>query len=109
MKHDIMVRLGGLAAILIGFAVLYFFLLLPLQAAYAGADEIHYELKAFALVPLCFVFGAVFLIMGESFEYRTADHNNLTALGWTFFVVIAVLTGLGWWWFDQQFTALGYI
>ena len=109
MDQDIKVRLGGLFAIAIGLVVLYVFLLRPLQAAYAGAPEIHYELKAFALVPLCFVFGAVFLVMGQSFEYRTADHNNLTALGWTFFVVIAVLTGLGWWWFDQQFTALGYI
>lgn len=109
MGRDLRVRLGGVLALLIGAACLYFFLLLPLQAAYRGDPEIHYQLRAFALVPLCLVFGLVFLIRGEKFEYRTADQKNLTALGWTFFVVVMVLTGLGWWWFDKQFTALGYI
>jgi hypothetical protein len=98
-----------LLVIAMGLAVLYFFLLMPLQQAQAGAPEIHYQLRAFALVPLCLVFGLVFLLLGERFEYRTADHKNLTPLGWAAFVVVAVLTALGWWWFDSQFTALGYV
>jgi hypothetical protein len=108
MPRSVLVRLGGLAAILIGIAVLYVFLLVPLQQAQAGAPEIHYQLRAFALVPLCLVFGLMFLIRGEEFDYRTPDHKNLTAAGWTAFAVVVVLTGLGWWWFDSQFQALGY-
>jgi hypothetical protein len=102
-------RLWGLVAILIGAAVLYFFLLGPLEQAKAGAPEIHYQLRAFALVPLCFVFGLIFLIFGENFDYRTPDHKNLTAVGWAAFAVVVVLTGLGWWWFESQFSALGYV
>ncbi|KQT44266.1 hypothetical protein ASG47_17065 [Devosia sp. Leaf420] len=109
MARENLVRLGGLAIVLIGFACLYFFLLVPLQQAQAGVPEVHYELKVFALVPLCFVFGAIFLVFGDGFDYRTPDHQNLTAKGWIAFAVVAVLTGLGWWWFDSQFAALGYV
>lgn len=103
-----MARLGGLAALLIGGAVLYFFLLIPLEQARLGVPNVRYELRAFALVPLCLVFGSVFILFGEGFDYRTPDGNNLTPMGWLAFAVVAVLTGLGWWWFDTQFTALGY-
>lgn len=109
MGRDILVRLGGLAIVLTGFACLYFFLLMPLQEAQAGVAEVRYELKAFALVPLCFVFGAVFLVFGDGFDYRTDDGQNLTAKGWIAFAAVVVLTGLGFWWFHTQFAALGYV
>ncbi|WP_172122375.1 MULTISPECIES: hypothetical protein [unclassified Devosia] len=109
MGRSVLVRLGGLAAIAIGAAVLYFFLLVPLGQAQSGAPEVHYQLRAFALVPLCLVFGLVFLLGGERFQYRTADHKNLTAAGWIAFAVVVALTAMGWWWFDSQFTALGYV
>lgn len=108
MMREIWVRLGGLGIMLLGAAVCYLFLLIPLQQAQAGAAEVHYELRAFALVPLCLVFGAMFLVFGEGFDYRTPDHSNLTAKGWAVFGVIAALSALGWWWFDSQFKALGY-
>lgn len=109
MGRDISVRLGGLLAIAAGGAVFWFFILLPLQQAQAGAAEISYSNKAFLLVPLCAVFGLAFLIFGSRFEYRTEDHRNFTLGGWLAFGLAVVLTGLGWWWFDQQFTALGYV
>ncbi|WP_200896899.1 hypothetical protein [Devosia soli] len=109
MGRGLLLRLGGLLAIAVGLGALYFFLWLPLQEAQAGAAQVSYQLRVFALVPLCLVFGLIFLLFGERFEYRTPDHKNLTAAGWIALAIVAALTAMGWWWFDQQFAALGYV
>lgn len=103
-----MARLGGLLAIAIGLGAGWFFLVQPLHQAMGGAPEVSYSLRAFLLVPLCLVFGLAFLVLGANFKYRTDDHKNFTLLGWLLFGLVVVLTGLGYWWFDQQFAALGY-
>lgn len=104
-----MVRLGGLLAIIVGLGIGWFFIVGPLHQAAAGVQEISYSLRPFLIVPFSVVFGLAFVILGSDFKYRTDDHKNLTVLGWVLFGVVAVLTGVGWWWFDQQFSALGYI
>ena len=54
------------------------------------------------------VFGAAFLLLGSRFQYRAAGGGNFTAMGWTLFTLVVALTGAGFWWFQQQFAALGY-
>jgi len=109
MMQDLKFRLGGLVLIAVGVAVGWFFLWLPLQQAQAGAPEVSYQLKAFILVPLCIIFGAGFILAGERLQYRNEQHTNLTVLGWVLFIVAAVLTAAGYIWFQQQFSALGYV
>lgn len=101
-------RAGGLLLLLVGAAIAWFFLLRPLQEAQAGVAEIHYQLKAFVIVPACIVFGLGFLLAGNGLQYRDAEHKNLTATGWVLVAVVAVLTAAGYWWFQQAFFALGY-
>ena len=108
MGQDIKARLGGVLALVAGAALFWYFILRPLQEAQAGAAEISYSLKAFLLVPFCAVFGIAFLLLGSRFEYRTPDHKNFTLAGWLVFGIAIVIAGAGWWWFQQQFTALGY-
>jgi hypothetical protein len=102
-------RLLGLLILAIGLGVLYYFLLLPLQQAQAGVAEIRYSLRAFFFVPFCVIFGLAFMIGGSNLNYRNVEAKSLNPLGWTLFGLVVVLTGIGWWWFDQQFTALGYV
>ncbi|MDB5587865.1 MAG: hypothetical protein JWP26_2835 [Devosia sp.] len=109
MVQDLKLRLGGLASIAIGVAVGWFFLWLPLQEAQSGAPEVSYQLKAFILVPLCIIFGVGFVVAGERLQYRNAQHSNLTVTGWVLFIVAAALTAAGYFWFQQQFAALGYV
>jgi hypothetical protein len=109
MGQDIRYRLGGLLSLAVGAGAAWFFLLMPLQEAQAGAPEVSYQLKAFLLVPLCVVFGLGFLFAGSRLQYRTEDHKNLTVIGWVLFAIVVVLTGAGYFWFDQQFSALGYV
>ena len=109
MSRDLRLRLGGVVVIVLGVVLLWFFLLGPLRAAQAGAPEVSYSMRAFILVPFCLIFGIAFVLFGDRFEYRTADHKNLTAIGWALFAGVCALTALGWWWFDGQFTALGYV
>lgn len=105
---DIKARVGGILFLAIGAAVGWFFLWRPLQDAQSGAAEIHYQLKAFVLVPACLVFGLAFLFAGSRLNYRNAEKKTLTAVGWLLFAISAVLTAVGYWWLQQQFAALGY-
>ena len=109
MVEDLKYRLGGLGLIAVGLGVGWFFLLAPLQAAQSGAPEVSYELKAFLFVPLCVIFGLGFLAAGSRLQYRNADHKNFTVTGWIMFIVAAALSAGGFFWFQQQFTALGYV
>ena len=101
-------RAGGLLLIALGCALAWFFLLQPLKEAQAGLPEIHYQLKAFLAVPACLVFGLGFLVAGTGLNYRNAAEKKLTVTGWALLAVVALLTAAGYWWFQQQFSALGY-
>jgi uncharacterized membrane protein YidH (DUF202 family) len=109
MVQDLKLRLGGLVFIAVGVAVGWFFLWLPLQEAQSGAPEVNYQLKAFVLVPLCIIFGVGFLVAGERLQYRNAQHSNLTVVGWVLFILGMALGAAGYFWFQQQFAALGYV
>lgn len=108
MMQDLKMRLGGLFLIALGLGLGWFMLLGPLQEARNGAAEIHYSLKAFLAVPACVIFGIAFLAGGARLNYRDAERKSLTATGWILFVLIALATAAGFWWFQQQFSALGY-
>jgi hypothetical protein len=108
MLQDMKARLGGLGLIALGLGLGWFFLLEPLQEARHGAHEVHYSLKAFFAVPACLIFGAAFLLLGTRFRYRNAAHENFTAVGWVLFGLVALTSAAGFWWFQQQFAALGY-
>ncbi len=108
MNRDIKARLGGLFLLLVGGGLGWYFMLKPLQAAQNHAAEVSYSLKAFVLVPFCLVFGLAFLVMGGGLQYRNAARKNLTPLGWALFVIGGILAAACFFWFKQQFTALGY-
>lgn len=108
MSDDVKTRLGGLAFIAGGLLFGWMFIWSPYQDALSGAPEVRYHTKAFLLVPAALVIGAVMLTIGGKYQYRNAEKQQLTPLGWAIFALIAVLTGLGWWWLESQFSALGY-
>lgn len=108
MSSSMLARLGGLLCLAIAAGFGWFFIWEPLQAAQAGAPEVHYSTKAFVLVPFAAVFGLFFVIFGDSVPYRHVEKQSPTAAGWVLFLVAAVIGGLGFWWFDAQFDALGY-
>jgi hypothetical protein len=108
MLQDIKARLGGLALIALGLGLGWFFLLEPLQKASHGAHEVHYSLKAVFAVPACLIFGVAFMLLGKRLRYRDDAHKNFTAVGWILFALVALATAAGFWWFQQQFAALGY-
>lgn len=91
-----------------GAAFFWFLVLGPLRAAEAGAAEVSYSTKAFILVPFCLVYGVAFFLLGERFQYRTPDHKKLTMAGWVTFAIGAALAAAGFWWYEAQFSALGY-
>ncbi|MDR2858349.1 MAG: hypothetical protein LBV50_10950 [Novosphingobium sp.] len=101
-------RLGGLLCLAIAAGFGWFFIWQPLQAAQAHAPEVGYSIKAFVLVPVAAVFGVFFLIFGGSVPYRNAEKQTPTAAGWILFLAAALAGGIGFWWFDAKFDALGY-
>lgn len=108
MNQDLKSRLGGLLLLAVGVGFGWFFILKPLEAARKHLPEVSYELKAILIVPACFIFGLAFLLGGAGFSYRDKARKRITPMGWVLLVVVAVLTGLGFFWMKQQFTALGY-
>ena len=108
MSQDLKTRLGGVLVLSIGAVIGWFFILGPLHQAQAGAPTVRYSLKAMVLVPACLVFGLAFLVGGDKLAYRDAERKRLTPLGWVLMVIFAAAAALCYWWFTQQFAALGY-
>lgn len=105
---DLKARLAGLALIGLGLALAWFFVLGPLDEARKGAAEVSYSLKIFLVVPLCIIFGAAFVVKGSNLSYRNVERQSFTPTGWFLFGLVALATAAGFWWFKEQFTALGY-
>lgn len=108
MSQDLKTRLGGVLVLFTGAVIGWFFILGPLHQAQAGAPTVHYSLKAMVLVPACLVFGLAFLVGGDKLAYRDAERKRLTPLGWGLVAIFAAAAALCYWWFKQQFAALGY-
>lgn len=108
MSNSMMARLGGLLALAVALGFGWFFIWEPLQAAQAHAPEVDFSTKAFVLVPFAAVFGAFFVIFGDSVPYRHVEKQSPTAAGWVLLLVAAAVGGLGFWWFDAKFDELGY-
>ena len=108
MSQDLKTRLGGVLVLSIGAVIGWFFILGPLHEAQAGAPTVRYSLKAMVLVPACLVFGLAFLVGGDKLAYRDAERKRLTPLGWVLVAIFAAAVALCYWWFKQQFAALGY-
>ncbi len=106
--QDLKARLAGLALIALGAALGWFFALRPLEEARQGAPEVSYSLKIFLIVPLCIIFGAAFVVKGSSLSYRNVERQTFTPTGWFLFGLVAFATATGFWWFKEQFSALGY-
>ncbi len=108
MGQDLKYRLGGVLAIALAVGFGWFFIIKPLQAAYAHAAEVKYDVRIFVLVPMMLAFGIFFLIGGAKWPYRNAETKSFTRAGWILMAIVAVAGAAGFYWFDQQFTALGY-
>lgn len=108
MGMGLLSRIGGVVCLVLAAAFGWFFIWQPLEQARAHAPEVEYSIKAFVFVPFAAVFGLFFLIFGDSVEYRNIEKQTPTAAGWILFLVAAAAGGLGFWWFQAQFDALGY-
>ena len=104
-------RIVGLLLIAAGLACGWFFILGPLHQAQAHAPEVSYNLKSFILAPLLVVGGIALLLGGppvaEAFVGKPEGRQQIAITVVTALIAFA-LSGLGWWWFDGQMTALGY-
>ncbi|CAJ0789691.1 hypothetical protein LMG19083_01904 [Ralstonia psammae] len=108
MSQDLKARLGGVLVLILGAVIGWIFILGPLHQAQAGAATVCYSLKAMVLVPGCVVFGLAFLVGGDKLAYRDAQRKRLTPLGWVLIAFFAAASAFCYWWFKQQFAALGY-
>lgn len=105
---DLKTRLIGVMLLAIGIGLGWHALLRPMEPAWAGIGEVNYQPNAFLLVPASLVFGFGFALFGERLNYRNAEKQTLTALGWVMFAVVAVLTAGSYWWFKSELAAAGY-
>lgn len=108
MSNDILHRLGGLVCLAGAAAFGWFGIWRPLQAAQAHAAEVSYNNKIFVLVPALVVFGLFFLVAGARWPYRDVARQRPTTAGWILLALTAAAAIGGYFWFDQQFKALGY-
>lgn len=106
--NDLKIRLMGVLLLAIGLVLGWHGVLRPIENAWAGVAEVSYQPNVFLLVPASLIFGFGFALYGERLNYRNAEKQTLTALGWLMFAVVAVLTAVGFGWFKLQISAVGY-
>ena len=108
MNADLRNRLGGLLACVLGAALAWHGIWLPLQAAWAHAPEVRYQTTIFAIVPFLIVFGLFLLIGGAKWPYRDVERQTLTPAGWALMAVVAISAAGSFFWLTRTFAALGY-
>ena len=111
LRSDLMLRAGGLAAIVGALATGWFFILRPLELARAGVPEVKLSINAgFVLVPLLLVGGVMYLVLGSKFEYRDTSVHPPKPLPmfWVMMVLFLAVGGGLLWYVLTQFDALGY-
>ena len=108
MGKDLRYRLGGLLAIAAAAGFGWFFIMKPLQLAQGHAPEVKYDVRIFIFVPACLVFGLFFIIGGAKWPYRDEETKRFTRAGWVLMAIVAVAGAAGYYWFDREFSALGY-
>ena len=101
-------RLLGLICLLIAAGAAWWGIWEPLQAAIEGQPGVRYRIATFVLVPFAAVFGAFFLIFGDSVPYRNAARQSLTGAGWALVLLGAAGSGISFWCFKARFEELGY-
>ena len=105
-------RLLGAGMLALGLGVAWFFGLRPLQAAWAGAQQIEYDMKLFVASPLAIVGGLVLLIggkpVGEAFAGPPVGRRQHMIV-WPTFAAAMAAGAAAWWWFDGELHALGYV
>lgn len=106
--NDLKIRLIGVLLLTIGVVLGWHGVLRPLEKAWAGMAQVNYQPNVFLLVPASLIFGLGFALYGEKLNYRDAERQTLTVLGWLMFAVVALLTAVGFWYFKQQLSAVGY-
>jgi len=112
MADGLKARLLGIALLAGGIALGWFFGLGPLNAAHAGAERVEYDVKLFVAAPMMVVSGIVLLLFGGAVlraftgpPQTKQDH----LIVWPVFALALVAGGVGYWWFDAQLKALGYV
>jgi hypothetical protein len=101
-------RLGGLALILLSVAFGWWGIWQPYHAALAHDPQVSYHVRIFVLVPLAFVFGAFFLLFGNTIPYRDAVQRKFTTAGWVLMVVVTCVSGVAFFGLTRMFGELGY-
>jgi hypothetical protein len=108
MGKDLQYRLGGVLAIAAAAGFGWFFIMKPLEAAHAHAALVKYDVRSFIFVPMALVFGIFFIIGGARWPYRNVETKRFTRAGWALMAIVLVAGAAGYYWFDREFTALGY-
>jgi hypothetical protein len=108
MGQDLKYRLGGMLAIAAAIGFGWFFIMKPLEAAHAHVAEVKYDARIFVFVPACLVFGLFFIVGGAKWPYRDAETRKFTRAGWALMAIVLLAGAAGYYWFDREFTALGY-
>ncbi|CAJ0815132.1 MULTISPECIES: hypothetical protein [Ralstonia] len=80
----------------------FFFILGPLRQAQAAATTVRYSLRVMVLLAGCLVFGLGLLIGSDKLAWHDAQRASASPRS-------AGRSSAGfYWWFKQQFSALGY-
>lgn len=104
-------RLQGLLLLIVGLALGYFSIILPLQQAYSHAPKISLYFKWAFLSPVLVLLGILAIIIpsvtaDQSFILR--GPKKLSFAGWILLIVLAIVAFGTYYLLDQQINSLGY-
>ena len=104
-------RLQGLLMLIVGLALGYFSIILPLQQAYSHAPKVSLYFKFAFLSPALVLAGILAIIVpsvttDQSFILRAP--NKLSLAGWILVIVLAIVGFGTYYLLDRQIHSLGY-
>jgi hypothetical protein len=104
-------RLQGLLILIVGLALGYFSIILPLQQAYNHAPKISLSFKLAFLSPALVLLGILAIIIPNTTtdqSFILKGPKKLSFAGWILLIVLAIVSFGTYYLLDQQINSLGY-
>jgi multisubunit Na+/H+ antiporter MnhB subunit len=98
----------GILCLIGSLVFIYLGIYQPISDAAHHEPTVSLSMKAAIIAPLVFALGITFTVLGDKTTKYLGPRNQLSKLGWAFFIFFTILGILVYWWVQTIVKSYGY-